>query len=88
MLQVTLGLAKLHSLNILHRDLKVSIFSYRALMFFSVKMEYLNSVIWMSPKSQKMAYYTLRQEPLIMQVHRYGKISLMIQNLTYGVWDA
>ena len=41
----------------------------------------------MSPKSQKMAYYTHRQEPLIMQVHRYGKISLMIPNLTYGVWD-
>ena len=33
LIQITLGLKKLHSLNILHRDLKVALNPFRAQMF-------------------------------------------------------
>lgn len=38
LIQITLGLKKLHDLNIFHRDLKVSVQLSRVPTFFSVKM--------------------------------------------------
>jgi serine/threonine protein kinase len=42
LIQITLGLKKLHSLNILHRDLKVSLPTHRAQTSSSAKTEWPN----------------------------------------------
>lgn len=39
-------------------------------------------------KYQSKDFASLKQELLIMQVPKSGKISLITKNLTYGPWDA
>ena len=47
-----------------------------------------NLEIWMFLKLQKMGFCTPKQELLIMQVLRYGKMSLTTPNQIFGLWDA
>lgn len=38
----------------------------------------------MFQKLQKMDYFTLKQELLIMQAHKFGKMNHMAQNQIFG----
>ena len=84
LIQIIYGLKSLHQLNILHRDLKVLLFLFRVLMFFSIKMELLSLEISTSLRWQRMDYCIHKLVLLTTQVQKYGKMSLMILNLIFG----
>lgn len=54
-------------------------------IFFLLKTVKLNLVILTYLKWRKMVFYTHKQEHRTMPAHKFGKINLMIQSLTFGL---
>ena len=57
---------------------------WKVLMYSYRKMETPSSVIWMSPRLLKRAFFTLRQVRLTMRVLKCGKISHTVPRVTSG----
>lgn len=60
---------------------------WRVLMYSYIRMEQQNWVIWMWVRFWRRVLGIHRQEPPIMHLQKFGRISHMMLNLIYGHWD-
>jgi len=88
LIQTVIGLKTLHSLNILHRDLKVLQTISRVLISSWPRQAKPNSGTSMSLKSPKMAFSILKLEHPIMPVLRSGRTSHTMPSQIFGRLDA
>ena len=88
LIQTVVGLRTLHSLNILHRDLKVTVVGCRARTSSSPRLERRSWEISTCRRWRRMDCCIRKLARRIMPVLRCGRISLMTRSRISGRWAA